>query len=416
MIDDQPLIDVITQHIHKARPYFEYAATYRRDFSVQERAKWLAGLPSREYVETPLPSIQAAMQDHPIFRQDTYRCFGAKQLMLRPIYQASKLLRMACTHTPTEAVAWMRKVYATTEANVRYIVEVHGLKLDHDRTLSNGVRLVSLEELPPSEQKEALIDHCSPVYIFPVLTIPSSAPIFPPIGAIYEVYGIPESATHEQCQRDSEQHSTELECAVRAFALAGDASPVIGFSWAEFMDPELAAAEVGHTGKLSANECNLNAVAPYEVNDEMVSWVERYLHLPTDVRKICDVAIERLTLARRRRHPGNQAIEGAICLEALLGNKTSQELTYRLRLRAALLLATTLDERREISNAVRDFYRLRSETVHGISVTIDRETLDRARRGLEICAEALRVIVLMGKKYVPQDWELAGGQPNYLAD
>ncbi len=45
--------------------------------------------------------------------------------------------------------------------------------------------------------------------------------------------------------------------------------------------------------------------------------------------------------------------------------KERQELTYRLQLRAALLLGTTLSERKEIRKAVHDLYNLRSRVVHG---------------------------------------------------
>ena len=34
-----------------------------------------------------------------------------------------------------------------------------------------------------------------------------------------------------------------------------------------------------------------------------------------------------------------------------------------------------------------------------------------ATRGLDICAQALRKIVSPNKKFVPEDWELSGGQP-----
>ncbi|MGC2223024.1 MAG: hypothetical protein WA624_11965 [Methylocella sp.] len=127
----------------------------------------------------------------------------------------------------------------------------------------------------------------------------------------------------------------------------------------------------------------------------------------------CDIAIERLNLARRRLSPGNKAIEGAICLEALLCPDNNQEITYRLRLRSALLLSTGFDERCKISNDVKAFYNLRSSTVHG--TTSESKTAQKdeacAARGLDICAQALRKIVNLNKKFVPEDWELSGGQP-----
>jgi hypothetical protein len=67
------------------------------------------------------------------------------------------------------------------------------------------------------------------------------------------------------------------------------------------------------------------------------------------------VALDRLNLARRRRSTGDRAVDGGICLEALLGDDSPQELTYKLRLRAALLLGRTVDERQQIREDVRRF-------------------------------------------------------------
>ena len=120
-----------------------------------------------------------------------------------------------------------------------------------------------------------------------------------------------------------------------------------------------------------------------------------------------------MNLARRRLSAGNKAIEGGISLEALLGFDENQEITYRLRLRAALLLSNDVAKRREISKAVNDFYTLRSRTVHGSLVkTKDRQSDDTCvARGLEICSDVLRLIVRLNKPFIPADWELSGGQP-----
>ena len=122
-------------------------------------------------------------------------------------------------------------------------------------------------------------------------------------------------------------------------------------------------------------------------------------------------ADDRLNLARRRRSPGDQAIDGGICLEALLGDDSPQELTYKLRLRAALLLGTTLSERHEIRQAVGDLYALRSKVVHG-RARRPEDTLPDTRcasRGLEICAQAARAIVQRNDRPNFATWELTGG-------
>src|SRR5262249_22094734 len=119
----------------------------------------------------------------------------------------------------------------------------------------------------------------------------------------------------------------------------------------------------------------------------------------------------RLNLARRRQSPGNQAIDGGICLEALLGDESPQELTYKLRLRAALLLGRTVDERQTIREDVRRFYDLRSKVVHGRVRGAKDASRDGhiALRGLQICTQAVRAIVQRNALPDYGEWELTGG-------
>ena len=96
----------------------------------------------------------------------------------------------------------------------------------------------------------------------------------------------------------------------------------------------------------------MSQAPPLKVDDAVLDWAERYLKMEGPLRRSMDIALDRLNLARRRRSPGDQAIDSGICLEALLGDDSPQELTYKLKLRAALLLGSTVTERREIREAV----------------------------------------------------------------
>jgi hypothetical protein len=191
-----------------------------------------------------------------------------------------------------------------------------------------------------------------------------------------------------------------------------EASPVVGASWLEFVDDDLRMAEFGMMRMTPQFEGQPSFLA-VDVDGEAIDWVERYLGLLPNLRPQFDVAIERLNLARRRNSAGNKAIEGGICLEALLGADIKQEITYRLRLRAALLLSSEVDERRIISKAVNDFYELRSKTVHGARYELKsiQKNDSCAAIGLDICARILRRLIILNKKYIPEDWELSGGQP-----
>jgi hypothetical protein len=407
MEEDQALIDLLTQISGEARPHFKHYAKHQYDFEARARAEWLAAQPSPHKMEELRKPLQIALQNHPILRASESRFFGAKQVMIDPWYGAYNLLKVALDRGPTAAIAWLHKIYSTKQADLRYVVEIHGLRFGKQIALSNGVRLMPLEQLPPSPQARGLIAQYE---AFP--SFPYALPMFPAIGATFEVQGVHASADFVS-GREPGPRSSELEHTIQAFAMAGEASPILGIGWLEFTDPDLALADYGQMWMTPIRETDVRNSHPIEINEEALEWVERYIRLPSEVRRVCDVAIERLALARRRHYPGNKAIEGAICLEALLlGDGENQELTYRLRLRAALLLTTNLNARREISRAIRDFYNLRSTTVHGLATSADEAAQNAcAKRGLEICADALRAIVKMNKKYIPQDWELSGGRP-----
>ncbi|MGD0641240.1 MAG: hypothetical protein ABSC22_10875 [Roseiarcus sp.] len=400
-LGDAILIEALHNALEAARQCFAH-------YDNQERlGVWLPH-PSPNIDEISLP-VRAAMETHPQFKEATSRFFGSKQLMLSPWYQSRNLLRVSVAHGPTTAVAWYRKVLSRERAALRYVAEVYGLKTDKKVVLKNGVSLVPLENLPASENARMVQAqfHFTPNNL--PLTMTSM-----PIGAVIETAEIPYHLSYEQSAIDkvAPPRSDELERTIRAFSLVDGAAPVVGTSWQEFVDDDLRMAEAALIRMMPQHE-GRRPFSPIDVDGDAIQWVERYLKLKPDVRPRCDVAIERLNLARRRYSSGNTAIEGAICLEALLGDG-NQEINFKLRLRAALLLSTDLEERRDISKAVANFYKVRSGTVHGVPVkTADVQNYAAyVTRGLEICAQVLRTIVSLNEPFVPEDWELSGGQPH----
>lgn len=150
---------------------------------------------------------------------------------------------------------------------------------------------------------------------------------------------------------------------------------------------------------------------PFQVTPEMTEWVERYLSLHEAVANACRVPIQRLNLARRRFAQSDKAIDGSICLEALLSGKVRGELTHRLSVRTALLLGQTLEDRSVIAERVRKFYSLRSDAVHGSAPKKEAANRQVTEDGLAICARVLRAVVMSGEVPKPEEWELSGGPP-----
>jgi hypothetical protein len=235
----------------------------------------------------------------------------------------------------------------------------------------------------------------------------------PPTIAVFDMGTVAASTDHMAGKAANDRAYDALLDAARAFTLTDHGAPVVGTSWTDFVEPELTVAEWGKMRMGARFEGSLSRDLPLKVDGEALAWAERYLRIDEQLRRSVDVALDRLNLARRRRSPGDQAIDSGICLEALLGDDSPQELTYKLRLRAALLLGATLSERREIRQAVRDLYDLRSKVVHGRARRPEDTLPDaqRASRGLEICTQAVRAIVQRNARPDFATWELTGGPP-----
>ena len=338
MTDDHENDTTLISALHKVR---EPAQRCFEHYDNQERTGVWLERPSPDIEELVQPII-VAMETHPKFRNAASRFFGSKQLMLNSYYQARNLLKIAVERCPSAAITWCHKVYSTEQADLRYVAEVYGLKVAEPLRFSDGVSLMPLEKLPPSANANAVQSQFHPrpgSWNMPTTSLP--------IGAIYEVNGVLGSfqfdtasgvagVTIEHIDASgvdawlAAPHplvpvrplSDELERTIRAFTLV-DGAPVVGRSWLEFVDTDLAMAEFGRISNLRRYE-GIEPFFPITVGTDAIEWVERYIHLAPEVRPQCDIAIERLNLARRRHSPGDKAIEGGICLEALLGPDTNQ--------------------------------------------------------------------------------------------
>jgi hypothetical protein len=106
-----------------------------------------------------------------------------------------------------------------------------------------------------------------------------------------------------------------------------------------------------------------------------------------------------LNMARRRFDDGNKAIDLSTAFEAVLSRDGEQgEMTYKFRLRAALLLADTYEERMHISKQMAELYRVRGKIVHGDADDApDHHRRAIAAWGMKACGQLLRKILLQGQ-------------------
>jgi Apea-like HEPN len=395
-MSDEALIAELERQREAAR---EWLAYYE---ALQEGQGVVPEKPKPDISEVTAP-ILTALATHPVFGPGRNIFFAHKQLNLYPYWMPEPLLRVMLSSDAPSAVAWLHRLFKIERADLRMVALVHGLEVQQPVSLSNGVHLLPLTAGPDSTNFRVLARQYQ--------GIPWSMDIawaFPPTIAVFDMGTVAASADPGKAVNDNALGA--ILDAARAFTLIDRAAPVVGTSWTDFVNPELTAAEVGQARTGARFEGSLSQFARLKVDDESIAWAERYLRMSGQLRRVLDIALDRLNLARRRRSPSDQAIDGGICLEALLSND-NQELTYKLQLRAALLLGTALPERQEIRKAVRDLYSLRSKVVHG-RARQPEDTLPDAQiasRGLEICTRAVRAVVQLNAPPDFPTWELTGG-------
>jgi hypothetical protein len=344
----------------------------------------------RELIE----EVRRALETHPTFNSWGSRFFGEKQLQLSPFAQAPNLLQYAADVGPTEAVDWLHRIYSCTSCDIRFVSEIYGLKTDQRIDFSNGTSLLPLHQLPPSANSAAIISQSTfRPGITPIEVLTGDTPI----AATFMIQDVAGQENYERASTDdSIQNGRQIfDETITALTLIGDAAPVAGITWIEFGTPDLIRAEFGRMWMPARFEGLKSTGASTNIDQGAIDIIEQYLKIDSKVRTKLQLALERLNLARRRTTPGNKAIDGAICLEVLLGDDTKTEINYKISLRAALLLESGLSERLSIKKTLKDFYNLRSKTVHGQPAKQNefQKNITCAKAGLDICTRILLQIV-----------------------
>lgn len=342
--------------------------------------------------------IADALNEHPEFNKVDDKFFLGYQLSLHPQMQAANLLKVAVLTNPLRALEWYRKVVSTEEAAMRIVGQVNGLHVEEACTFSNGVRLLPFSALPDSPNSSILKQGSM---LGPGQGLPSAI--------TFELSAITNEDS-ETGQRRYMEIADLMRRMMHAYTLAGNASPIVSETWVEFIDRDLEAAQIGRSWQMNMTD----GVRPdfgHTVTSEAIDWVEKYLGPPEEIMKACDVSLARLNVASRRISPGDKALDGSICLEALLSGRGRGDLTHKLAVRTALLLGKSVAEREAISKRVRKFYELRSAVVHGGAGKNQDFERTTANDGLELCRSALREIIDKRTLPEPEMWELSGGPP-----
>ncbi len=331
-----------------------------------------------ESIETAIGKLAF---EHVLFARKGNIVFGGKLLHFNP-QQVPRLLINKAVRVGTEkALHWLTRVYTMERADIRYVAEVFNLRLEAPYALSNGVRFETFDSIPNTKmggQYKAY--HRRPSSFFNWAR---------PIAAVHEIRNVRGVTKFEGFAR-----SDEIDLAVIAHVLAHEeAAPFVGSSWVEFVDDELEEADMP---RASASMSRYDGPDPghpptWSMGIDETPSIEAFLQLPKAVRDKVEVAASRLIMARNRVSLSNAALDGSICLESLLSDSQG-ELTYKLALRAALLIGSDIEERKKVRKQVQEFYRLRGKVAHGEHRS-DPNDSTVVVDGMKVCARVLSRIV-----------------------
>jgi Apea-like HEPN len=268
------------------------------------------------------------------------------------------VLNRARTKGPDDAVRWLSKVLlSATKVSVLRVMPLWGLEVSHPINLTESIRLLPLSELPN------LPDWSEPTGPRPGLDV-AMYQLQPPKTAL--VARIVRKLISGDDLSEYDSYTDDLLEELRLCLTAVAPCAILPAPQQSlFEDPDF--ADLAQLGGFS---WRLMEVRPTKLvsfgvfdTDRAQGLVQAYLALNADARGRIHLALDRFDRALRRHAPGDAAMELAISLDSLLGDSEG-ELTWKVSLRSALLVAGTKSERLERRAVIQAIYRLRSKVVH----------------------------------------------------
>lgn len=120
--------------------------------------------------------------------------------------------------------------------------------------------------------------------------------------------------------------------------------------------------------------------SPYKLDEqeaeEFVAFWENIGEYLGEAPESYRIAINKFSTSFKRRNENDRLLDSVIALEAMyLKSSETQEMSYRLAQRGALLLSETKEESKGVQKILRDSYNQRSNLVHGSSTEVDHDSV-----------------------------------------
>lgn len=334
-------------------------------------------------------AVQTALKAHRVFGKGRQAFAGHHQLQLDPGMMLVHIGESVKKRGVQGTLDWLYKSHRIEKFLSRKYSVMVGATVAEPVRFSNGVEMLPVEDLRPSWHA----DQVKAVYRGPRFLIEQRP--WNVTGMLRTVEEVFSPNVSDYRPDYAEFH----EIALAATVASDEGAPVIELSWSEFEDLELEDAQIVKGLMPGRYEGRPPQFENVEIGSLEIEWIKRYLALNRATKAAMKTAASRLNMARRRLDDGNKAIDLSTAFEAVLSRSGEQgEMTYKFRLRAALLLANTYEERMAISRQMAELYRVRGKIVHGD--TDNAPNINKSEItawGMKACGELLRKILLEGK-------------------
>lgn len=284
---------------------------------------------------------------------------------------ASWLIGVARFEGVDTTIGYLESFVNSSSTTCWNVLAISGISVTEEVLIGNGMKLIPFDDLPQSCEKDAI----SPSYLKPEFLLRQGyIPLHtnnvyrpPSVALVQESCISPKTYSREDMSVPGQDFQALYEFC-EFLTLVKSATPVSVGAWVDLPE-STPCKQLLSSGwsfpfidVLSRSETSINQQDWNQVSE----LYKKFVGLPQEIRDLLRVPIERINQARRRSNLADRAIDlGVACEALLLNDKTHKDqISFTLRLRAALFLGSDFEDRKKLLNFFTAFYSCRSQAAH----------------------------------------------------
>ena len=330
----------------------------------------------------------------------------------------NKLVELSVLFGPEDAAQIFIASLSDLRCGFQEFALLDGLSITEPIHVLDGVRLVPLSksssELPPWLPSLGFSD--VPVTAFLGGTVLAVDRYVSPRYQDPNVeVGEPSQEVVTTASSDAPHFNANAFCACLSLACRTGVQPSV---WWQYVPQNEIAALHGGGGRLTAysvrRQSGSKTISQQDVQEARLVY-EAFEGLDARVRRGLDIPLTRWIGSLESKSLVDQAIDLGIALEALYAADGGEEISFRLRIRAAKHLREDVADQNAVSEQIKQVYRLRSQAVHEGQFSEKRlkvggkalEHRELLQVGQELCRQGILRVVMDGRLPDWRDMALA---------